>query len=285
MNLTFQEFKELAQTYNVIPLYDTFPADLDTPVTALLKLQTGEYDFLFESVVGGEKWARYSFLGTRPKKVFQLQDDVFQILDVAQGQWSQVTYQENPLEVLRNEFAPYQVYQDPELPRFFGGIVGYFGYDLVAHFDQIQLDAKKRSEIPQAQWLLTDAVVIFDNLKQVMEIVRTVIVTDRSEAALKKVYQESLEHLKNLRTQLDQPTPRPVALKGESPIQEKASMSKEQYCEVVRRTKSYIEAGDIFQGVLSMRFDLTTTGLDPLQLYRSIRRINPSPYMLSLIHI
>ena len=281
MNIDFEKFKKLAKTHNVIPVFDTYPADLDTPVSALLKIKTNEYDFLFESVVGGENWARYSFLGTNPLKVYQIKNGQFHITQVETNQTTKVTFTD-PLDVLREEFSHFKVYEEPQLPRFFGGVVGYFGYDMVKYFDKIKLQNPEKQSLPESYLILTDTVIVFDNLKQVMNIVNTIHVPDQAyDDQLKELFEVAQTKLKAIKEKLGQSTPQVSQIKA-SQFELTESMTQEGYCDVVNRTKEYIEAGDIFQGVLSMRFDMKVDQIDPVQLYRSIRRINPSPYMYYL---
>lgn len=284
MNLTFDQFKELAKKYNLIPIYDALPADFDTPVSAFLKLKTNTYDFLFESVVGGEKWARYSFLGTDPKKIYRLLDGKFEITEIGQQPIIK-KFQNSPLEVLRDEFEPFEAYQDPSLPRFFGGAVGYFGYDMIRYFEKIDLKNPKDKDLPDLFLILTDTVVIFDNFEQKMKIVNSVSVPQESkdkEAALKKIYQEALDKIAKIKEKLEVNLEHPYHFDRVKETRESQSINKEDFCQIVEKAREYIKAGDIFQVVLSMRFDLEAKGINPFQVYRSIRRINPSPYMYFL---
>lgn len=284
MNLNFEQFEKLALTFNVIPLYDSLPADLDTPVSALIKLKTDEYDFLFESVVGGEKWARYSFLGTHPKKVYCYGKGVFEILEPSTKK-SKKILSSNPLEILREEFSSYQVYQDPQLPRFFGGAVGYFGYDLVRSFDKIGLEKTVNGPKPDLFLILTDTVIIFDNFLQLMRVVNTVSIPHGKETHrdfLKTVYDDAIKKIAETKKILKAPLTVKDSEASVGVTHEAQSVSEKNYCQMVTRAQEYIKAGDIFQVVLSLRFELETKGLNPLQVYRSIRRINPSPYMYYL---
>lgn len=284
MNLTFEQFKDLAGQYNLIPLYDTLPADLDTPVSAFLKLKTDTYDFLFESVVGGEKWARYSFLGTQPRKIYRLIDGKFEITDVKARKILK-NAATDPLETLRMEFDRFQVYQDHKLPRFFGGAVGYFGYDLIRYFEDITLKNPKNKELPDLFLILTDSVVIFDNLEQKMMIVHSVFVprsAGKSASLLHHLYDEAAKKITAIKEKLQLNLEHPYPF-DRVPVTRKAqSMDRGRFCKIVEKAREYIKAGEIFQVVLSLRFELEARGINPFQIYRSLRRINPSPYMYYL---
>ena len=281
MNITFEQFKQLAKKHTHIPLYQTLPADLDSPLSAFIKLGGADYAFLFESVVGGEKWARFSFIGTNPKKIYQVDDK--KLIITADGKSETHDFKRTPLEVLQKEFLEIEAYQDPGLPRFFGGIVGYLGYDLVQYFSGISFTKKKADDFPESILMMTDSVVIFDSLKQVMMLVNTIEVPKgASDDGLQKIYDESLgkiDSLKSLLTQSMQ-TPQPHAPIGSLKVT--PSDSEADFCQKVITAKEYIKAGDIFQVVLSMRFTLDTENIDALHVYRSLRRVNPSPYMYFL---
>jgi len=278
--ITFEKFKELAQRHNLIPLYNELPADLETPISAFLKIKTGQYDFLYESVVGGEKWARYSFLGTRANKTYQVKDGKLIVTDET-GKASQ--HKESAFSVLRNEFNTYNVYQDPKLPRFFGGAVGYIGYDMIHHFDDIILKNSKDKSVPDLFLFIPETVVIFDNLQQVMKIVCTVSIPDDvSDTDLQELYDDAAGAIDSTQEKLKQAlNTKPTADKV-SALKESASMDEAAFCKIVDDAKEYIKAGDIFQVVLSLKFQMEAKGLDPMQVYRAIRRINPSPYMFYL---
>jgi len=284
MNLTFVQFADLATRHNVIPLYEDLPADLETPVSAFLKIREGKNDFLLESVVGGEKWARYSFLGTRPRKIFRLLNGLFQIFD-QNGDVETIAFKNSPLDVLRDEFAGYEVYADVGLPRFFGGIVGYLSYDMVRYFDAIALENPRDNQVPDLLFLLTDSVIIFDSLRQVLQVVQTVVLADddrQNLTILQKIYDEALAKISQVREKLAAPLVLPEDNLNTAPLKELESVSADVFCDRVARAKEYIVAGDVFQVVLSRRTVLERCGRDPFAAYRALRRINPSPYLYFL---
>jgi anthranilate synthase component 1 len=286
MNLTCEQFTELAQKYNVIPLFDTLPADLDTPVSAFLKIRTRQYDFLLESVMGGEKWGRYSFLGTAPRKVFTLKNNAFEVID-DDGEISLITFSGNPLHVLRDEFSDLCVYSDPGLPRFFGGFVGFFGYDMVRAFDGINLNNPKTLDLPDLAFMMTDTVVIFDSFEQVMKVVNAVFIPEelrRKPTEWAALYDTACDKIALTRHQLLKPLIHEETAGETCPttFSFTSSVSEDEFCRRVAKAKTYIEAGDIFQVVLSLKFELENDDINMLKVYRALRRINPSPYMYYL---
>jgi len=240
--------------------------------------------FCLNLLWGGEKWARYSFLGTKPKKIFRFLNGQFEIDELGKGS-SVKKFQNCPLEVLREEFENYSAYQDPDLPRFFGGAVGYIGYDMVRYFENIEMKNAKDKDLPDLFMILTDTVVIFDSLQQLMKIVNTVHIPSaakNNEKELKNIYNTALRNISETKDKLDVNLEHPSQFDLAKLTGENESVDEEKFCQIVEQAREYIKAGDIFQVVLSMRFELQAKGINPLQIYRSIRRINPSPYMYYL---
>lgn len=288
MNLSFEQFVALAASHDLIPLCDDLPADLDTPVSAFLKLRTGEYDFLFESVVGGEKWARYSFLGTKPRTVYSLSGGRLQAYDTVKKKSEDIAFEGNPLDVFRARFKNLRSYQDPDLPRFFGGLVGYLSYDMVKYFEPIALTKPAAAVVPEMCFLESDAVVIFDNLKQLMKVVASVrLPRGASTATLKALYDEAASKIAAIKTVLLSVPAMTFLAKGDLPERAAAdsvapAVSRDDFCAMVEAAKEFIQAGDIFQVVLSNRFEMPAADIDPFEVYRRLRRVNPSPYMFFL---
>lgn len=261
--LTFLQFKRLCKQYNLIPLSTTLPADLDTPVSVFLKIRENRYDFLFESVVGGEKWARFSFLGTGAQRVFNQKNGLKSFLQ------------------LKNFLKGLKVYQ-ADLPRFFGGAVGTIGYDMVAHFDNIKLKGCGKGHVPEFFMFIPKVVVIFDNLSQVMRVLSCVFVPQGSKAkGLKKLYEQGCYDIQGVVKKIKavgKLVPPAKLTRGTK----KLSHTRKNFCRLVEKAKDYILAGDIFQVVLSLKYEFKAKGLKAFDVYRSLRRINPSPYMFFL---
>ncbi len=281
ISLTFDQFKERSQKGNLIPIYLQIPADLDTPVSAFAKIQTGKNDFLLESVVGGEKWGRYSFLGVEPRVIIKSRGLE---VEITRGHTKEmIKAEKDPLDVYRDFLAPYRPVTDEKLPRFFGGVVGFLSYDMVRFFEKLPSTAEDELNLPESSFLITDTVVVFDNVLQVMLIVCNVYLDGTKP--LEEAYQEGLHKIEKLAKKLKQPCPvfnsknlREVKL---TPSPLTASHSEEVFCALVEKAKEYIRAGDIFQVVVSTRFE-GKIKVPPFELYRAIRRINPSPYLYFL---
>ena len=165
----FEEFARLAGQGNLIPIYQEIFADFETPVSAFSKINTGPTAFLFESVEGGENWARYSFIGSEATLLMWEEDDQ---LVIQQGKKrSRQPLAENPLDHIREALKPYHPVPVPGLPRFVGGAVGYLGYDLVRHFEPIPQYSKEDARLPKLAMLITDTLLIFDNVSHTIKVV------------------------------------------------------------------------------------------------------------------
>jgi anthranilate synthase component 1 len=278
---SFAEFQELAQKGNLVPVYREILADEETPVSALMKIRSRPYAFLLESVEGGEKWGRYTFLGADPRAVFRVKPGGVEIHE--NGSVSRMSAGQNPLSCLKELMSRYRPVSPGGLPRFFGGAVGYFSYDMVRYFEKKL--AKSRSSAPEvddAVFLLTHSLLIFDNVRHTIKVVVCACVPDTSKD-LEAVYREAVQKVEEIIQDLR----RPAALSGpisgagsESPAF-RTNMPADTFKQIVRRAKEYIEQGDIIQVVLSQRFE-GKTSLDPVDLYRALRFVNPSPYLFFL---
>ena len=266
-----------------IPVWCEFLFDSDTAVTAYHKLREGPFGFLLESVVGGEQWARYSFLGSGPREVWLLRGDRPSLWR-PRGGWRPVAVAD-PLADLQARLQRAAPRPDPRLPRFWGGAVGYFGYDLVRRIERLGPGPPDDRGLPEAVFMFTDVVVAVDNLHGRAKAITTVETGgDPSRAALRERYDEAVAKLAGTVGRLRSGTdPAPLELVA-SPGTEPAFASnfpRAAFVEAVRRIKEYIVAGDAFQVVLSQRL-ATPFGEHPFQLYRAIRTINPSPYLFHL---
>jgi anthranilate synthase component 1 len=272
---SLEDFRARSRQGNLVPIYREIVADLETPVSAFLKLLQGEHAFLLESVEGGETWGRYSYLGCNPSVIFRSKDNLVEIFE--NGKWTKETVQ-NPLDRLRTLMSAYKPVVDPSLPRFFGGAVGYFGYDGVKFFERVPMDKPDELKLYDSYYLITDTLVIFDRFKTTMRIVANVHIPEGG--AVDAAYHDGVAKIDALFTRLRtavQHVSRPVEKVGT--IQ--PNMTEQQFGEIVERSKEYIRAGDVFQVVLSQRFKIQSK-VDHLDLYRALRVINPSPYMFFL---
>jgi anthranilate synthase component 1 len=277
-----REFEVLAaQGYNLIPVWREIAADLETPVGAFLKVARGDYAFLLESVHGGEKWGRYTFLGSEPAMVLRGRGGR---LDLTRpGRSVEVRSVKSPLEGLRDEMRRFRAYQSPDLPRFFGGAVGFLAYDIVRYFERLPTHARDELGTPDLYLMLTDTVLIFDNVRQTLKIVANVALEDHPSTGA--AYRAATAKIDELTARLDAPAKVPrlesaANLNGDT-VSLVSNQSREGYMAMVEAAKKYIAAGDVIQVVPSQRFEAPLTS-HPFNLYRSLRTINPSPYMFYL---
>ncbi len=280
-----EEFKSLSSKGNLIPVYREILADTETPVSATLKLG-GSPSFLLESVVGGEKWARYSFLGSRSSRVIKSLGKKIEIKDNEMG--TRIFEVEDPLEVIKREITAYKPVGVTGLPRFYGGLVGYIGYDMVRFFECIPDEKKPGLELPDMFFMVTDTVVIFDNLKGKIKVVSNAYINNKSPEEAYKEAEEKIENvIEKLRKSEVSPPTHPSPSRGEGKGGGKnpelygytsSFVTKETFENAVRRGKDYIMSGDVVQVVLSQRFE-RESDIQPFNMYRALRVINPSPYM------
>jgi anthranilate synthase component I len=272
---SFDAFKAKASQGNLIPVYREIMADLETPVAAFLKLDKGDFSFLLESVEGGEKWGRYCFLGAEPSIVFQSKGRRVEIMRDGQADVQEGMDPLDALKQLMGEFHPVEV---EGLPRFFGGAVGYLSYDMVRFFERLPDQTVDDLNVPDSMFMLTDTMVIFDHMLQKIKVVSNALVDGPPE----KAYQQAIAKIEQLITRLRQPPPpRPVRQLPVGPLTLTSTFAKEAYERVVERAKEYIRAGDIIQVVPSQRLE-AAIDVDPFDIYRTLRTVNPSPYMFYL---
>ncbi|NWF53479.1 MAG: anthranilate synthase component I [Syntrophaceae bacterium] len=278
---SFAEFQELAQKGNLVPVYREILADEETPVTALMKISRRPYAFLLESVEGGEKWGRYTFLGADPKAVFRIRAGIVEVQENGCTRW--VRPEANPLACLKDLLSRHRPVFPAGLPRFFGGAVGYLSYDMVRHFEKrLARATEEPPEMDDAVFLLTDSLLVFDNVRHTVKVVRCVPIPGDAKN-LEALYGETTERIEKIIDDLRRPpafspgVPSP----GENRPPFRPNMTPEAFKDMVRRAKEYICAGDIIQVVLSQRFR-GETSIDAVDLYRALRFVNPSPYLFFL---
>ncbi len=285
-----EEFVAAAGRGNLIPVYRELLADSDTPVSAYAALGGGEHSFLLESVVGGTTWAAYSFVGIAPRAVVRWKAGTATVTwyDVDAGGPPRIASWATPdptaaLAEVLGELRPVVV---PGLPRFWGGAVGWIAYDCVRAFEELPARARPGLDLPALCMVVTDTLLIFDNLRQTLKVVATPYVArpERAEAAYERACARidaivaALRAPRRALPALQPPVPGEAARAPVPP----SSFPKDAFCAAVDRVKDYILAGDAFQVVLSQRFSLPAAGARPLDVYRALRVINPSPYMFHL---
>jgi anthranilate synthase component 1 len=278
-------FLEKAKHGNLVPVWRELLADQETPVSAYGKLRQflrgrsgPAQTFLLESVEGGEHIARYSFLGGGPRAVFTSRGASCEVA-YADGRVERVEAGD-PLEVLRAHMAQYRPVIDPALPRFHGGAVGYIGYDAIARFEpRVPLAKREVHDWPDILMAVTDTLLIFDHTRHTLKVVSNVHIDGDAGAA----YDAAVRQLDALCAALTAPQPHQVVdiHARPAPLAARSNLTREQFREAVHKAKEYIRAGDIIQVVLSQRFETDYSG-DPLDLYRAIRCVNPSPYLYCL---
>jgi anthranilate synthase component 1 len=272
---SYEVFKEKAKEGNLIPVYREILADLETPVSAFLKIDEGEYSYLLESVEGGEKWARYCFLGSNPSIVFKSKGD--KIYVTKNGVIREEKADGNPLNSLKRLMSEYKPVKVDGLPRFFGGAVGYIGYDIVRFFENLPHEAIDDLNIHDSVFIITDTILIFDNIGQKIKVVSNAHINNGDTEGAYRNAVERIDAIINRLKTKDKKFELHSALRTPHSAL-RANISKEVFKESVLKCKKYIKEGDIFQVVLSQRLE-TDFQSNPFDIYRALRTINPSPYM------
>ncbi|UTG91734.1 anthranilate synthase component I [Geobacter sulfurreducens] len=269
-------FRALGARGNLIPVCREIMADMDTPVSAFRKLDDGRYAFLLESIEGGEKWARYTFLGASPSTVIRSRGTTVEI--ITNGETRSVTT-DDPLGFVRDFLARFRPVEIPGLPRFFGGAVGYLGYDMVRHFERLPTDKPAVIGAWDSCFLITDTIVIFDNMRQKITVVSNAHLDEG--VSVEAAYADAVARIEGIIARLKAPLPAQPAAAAARKVSFSSNITREAFEDAVERAKEYVRAGDIIQVVLSQRFSGELT-VDPLDIYRVLRTLNPSPYMFFL---
>jgi anthranilate synthase component I len=275
---TLDEFAELAKRGNVVPIFAECIADHETPVSAFKKLDCGGYSFLFESTEKNDMSGRFSFLGIDPRIVIKAYGHELQITELGAKRRVEITG--DPLDEIRNLMARHRFVSRPELSRFSGGAVGFLGYEAI-HFFEPKVPAAERDELqlPEIIFMITSSLLIFDHPLRTLKIVANAFLDD---GPLEKVYARASDSIHAIMRQLANPADLPLVPPADlEALPAHSNFNPEEFERAVERAKDYIRAGDIFQVVLSQRFESDFSG-DPLDFYRCLRFVNPSPYMFCL---
>ena len=280
---SFPEFVTLSREAGIVPVWREFLFDTDTAVTAYEKLYRPPFGFLLESVVGGEQWARYSFLGSQPREAWRLKDGKVSLWEPKSG-WKEVAVSD-PLEDLDRRLRAREPARVQGLPRFWGGAVGFFGYDVVRHIEDLPEAPADDLDLPDGIFLFTDLVLVIDNLLgRGMAVAAVPVDPGMEEGELQDRFEEGGRRAEDLIRRLgEEPGLAPLDLKPE-PTEDPpftSSLSRSSFEEGVERIREYIRAGDAFQVVLSQRLGMPFQGR-PFDLYRVLRTVNPSPYLYFL---
>jgi anthranilate synthase component 1 len=257
---TLEEVKRHKKDGNLMPIYREIVADLETPVSAFLKINRGGYSFLLESVEGGQRLARYSFIGTEPYRVLTTGGE------------------SNPIPLIAEELNKYQIVPVSGLPRFDGGAVGYLAYETVTRFEELPSPVSDPLGLPDSLFMFVDTMLVFDHVTHKIKVLSHVHLNGDIEAA----YQEAVDKIDDLVERLSQPL-QPGKLAETTYYQQNPSsnFSREEFEASVLKVKQYITTGEAIQVVLSQRL-AQPTGAAPFEIYRALRTINPSPYMFFL---
>jgi anthranilate synthase component 1 len=273
-----EAFATLSQGGQTVPIYREILADTDTPVSAYMKLRTrSDYTFLFESVEGGERAARYSFLGIRPTRIFRSRGQKVTIQDRIDG--TTQTFDADPRQALRDMMAPYTAPPQPDLPPFTGGAVGYLAYDGIRLVEDIPATAADDLGLDDLVYALFETVIAFDNLRHTILIIANARCTNGQSTD--EAYADAAHRIDELEAMLAQPATLPGLGAGGGMGKVRSNISRAQYTDAIERCLEYIRAGDIFQVVFSQRFQLDFAG-DPFDIFRVLRTVNPSPYMFHI---
>ena len=277
---SLEEFKQKARQGNLIPVYREILADMETPVSAFRKIDDHKHSFLLESVEGGEKWGRYSFLGSRPSVVVTSFDRKIEI--IRKGEVETHPFVRDPLEAIKNILSAYKPVPDPALPRFYGGAVGFMGFEVVRFFEDLPGCDKDGLDIPDIFFMITDTLVIFDNITHMIKVVSNAHIDGKSATAAYKEATTKIDAIvKKLKRGKSSTFKVQSSKKRKKPNSLVSNFTQPQFEQAVLKAKEYIKAGDIFQVVPSQRFHTAITA-EPFEIYRALRLINPSPYMYFL---
>jgi anthranilate synthase component I len=275
-----KEFHRLAAAHTLVPVYRSLTADLETPVSAFLRLAEGEAEcFMLESVEGGERVGRYTFIGVRPYKKIVARGRSIEVTEARQSKRPQTrTFEGDIFALLKDALNGHRPARIPALPPFTAGAVGFFAYDVVRQIERLPSIAKDDLGMPDACLMFFDEVLAFDHVRKAILLIVT---ADLSRMKPKAAYDDAIARLDRLEKKLAKPLPKPRPTQSSGRLVVRPSSKKQHFLNAVTASKEYIAAGDIFQVVVSHRFEVEP-GVDPFSIYRSLRIVNPSPYMYFL---
>src|SRR6266513_134910 len=275
-------FLERAKHGGIVPVIREVVTDADTPVAAFAKIARPPFAFLLESLVGGERWARYTFLGTEPREAWRYRGPQIERWTPAAG-WEHAGETADPITHLAERMRALPSIAVPGLPRFMGGAVGYLGYDLVRTIERLPQSPPDTLDVPDAVVMIADSLVILDNAFGRAIVVANVEVPANASAAQRlRLYDAAQERLDALITRLGTTHQlAPLSLDGDAGLKPQSRYGKGEFERDVEKIRGYIAAGDVFQAVLSRR-QIVPGAVDPLRLYRYLRALNPAPYLFYL---
>ncbi len=276
---SFKEFSRLAKQGNLVPIYQELLMDLETPLSFFKRMEKDGYSFLLESVEGSERWARYSFLGTRPYLVFKATGNSIEIIE---GGKKRSLVASNPLNILERQLKQYRPVTTGGVPPFFGGALGYVAYDAVEQFHNISNAGNNPLGMPEIFFIFVQTLVAFDNLKHTIKIIDNVRLDGKSN--VRNAYNQATARIDRLVSSLRRKArgmeARPLS-EGAGRRKIHSNLTSREFESAVTKAKEYIAAGDIIQVVLCQKLE-TQTRAEPFEIYRALRFVNPSPYMYYL---
>jgi anthranilate synthase component 1 len=279
---SFDDFSRLAKGNSVVPVYRQLVGDTLTPVSAFCKIQEGDWAFLFESVIGGERLGRYSFLGAGPFLRFQAFGQRVVVETRTGDRWSRTeTEHPDPLRLLEEQLAGYRAPHVPGLPRFCGGAVGYAGYDAVRYVERLPNAPPDDRQLPDLCFAFYDRMVIFDHINKTIAVVAHAHIKDDLRASYEKACAQVDRLVERLQQGVADLQLTDIAPAGEVKLPYRSNFGPGAFEAAVEKCKEYIRAGDIFQVVLSQRLEAETRARS-FDIYRTLRIINPSPFMFYL---
>lgn len=279
MGITREEFLQYSKNYTIIPVWRELVADLVTPVAAFARVVGNGSGFLLESVENGERWSRWSFVGRNPLLTISKSDEEIFV----EGNISIPVETENGiLELVQSLQEVLVTPKIDALPPMYSGLIGYLGYDIVREIERLPTAPKNDLDLPEAIMSIIGELAVFDHWSQrVFLIANAIVAPESTEAEVEAAYEEALTRLEQLTQDgakpLTEPLLEPPLLDDDLP-EVQSTMEEDEFCLAVETAKEHILAGDIFQVVLSRRFDFKLNA-DPFDVYRVLRQINPSPYM------
>lgn len=277
-----EDLLKLPKNINILTVYRKILADTETPISVFQKIGRNGLSYLLESADGGDKLARYSFIGIDPFLVFQSKDTRIEI----ETKDKKEVYAENPLWYLRRLFAEFKTSPIKGLPRFFGGGVGYFGYELVRFIEELPKNTIDDIDMPDCILIFAGIVLVFDHLTHQLWIIANIPLNEKG-LSKDTAYEQAITQIENILSQLKNPSfpsldkQREIEKKSEELSQIRSNITQKEFVNKVKKVKKYILAGDAFQVVLSQRLNRKTKE-NPFEIYRSLRSLNPSPYMYYL---
>ncbi len=275
---SFYDFQKIARVRSVIPVFEEIPLGQETPISAFQKIEGGQYSFLLESLGGNQKWGRFSFMGTLPHYIFRSKGEEFEIIKNGKPFYrGRIRDPLQGLEGLLKTFHPIE--PDFHSLPFWGGAVGYINYDMIRLFESLPDLRKEEIEIDGCCFIIPEVMIVFDSMERKVKIISNIFLNGIESFG--EAYRRGEDKIQDIINQLQNPLPGSVPYKSPFPSSIRSNFTKAEFIKAVKRAKEYIRAGDVIQVVLSQRFS-TDLYTDPLDIYRALRRINPSPYLFYL---